>query len=277
MGITGETPFVIGGSDGCMANVGSFATEPGIAALTIGTSGAIRVAGTTPTIDIRNMPFNYRLDEKTFISGGPVNNGGIALKWYAESLLKRSLKNSDDYESLLSCLEVTPPGSDGLVFLPYLFGERAPIWNSDSCGVFFGITAQHKQEHFTRAVIEGITFSLFQIAKALEEGGLDIQEIHVSGGFVRSSRWVQLLANIFGKRVCLTNVADASAIGAAMIALKALKIKHQLKQESTVIYQPEGKEHDLYRQKYFPMYEHLYRTLILEMKIFHENKTAVTI
>jgi gluconokinase len=275
LNVSTDTKIIIGGSDGCLANVGSFATRPGIAALTIGTSGAIRVAGSSPVINATYMPFNYRLDEHTFISGGPINNGGVALKWYAESLLKKNLSTREDYETLLSTLSSTPAGSNGLVFLPYILGERAPIWNSESCGVFFGITAQHKQEHFTRAVIEGIVFSLYQIARTLEKGGLDITEVHVSGGFVRSPEWVQILTNIFGKRVCLMNIDDASAIGAAIIAMNTLGIAHRVEEISRhnlKIFEPDMNEHRVYVDRYFPFYENLYRSLVLEMKIFHDNR-----
>jgi gluconokinase len=269
-----ETRVLIGGSDGCLANVGSFATTPGIAALTIGTSGAIRVAGKSPVINPTYMPFNYRLNDNTFISGGPINNGGVALKWYAQSLLKMNLSSPADYDNLLGVLDKVPPGSDGLVFLPYLLGERAPIWNSESCGVFFGITAQHKQEHFTRAVVEGITFSLYQIARTLEDGGLNIREVHVSGGFVRSQSWVRILANIFGKRICLVNIEDASAIGAAMIAMQTFGIAQiEFESDEATVFEPDMDIHQVYREKYFPMYENLYRALVLEMKIFHDNRS----
>jgi gluconokinase len=274
--IPSDTTVVIGGSDGCLANVGSFATEPGVAALTIGTSGAIRVAGKSPVVNASSMPFNYLLNENIYISGGPINNGGVALKWYAEGLLKKQLNTSEDYHQLLSPVESVPAGCNGLVFLPYLLGERAPIWNSDTCGVFFGVTAQHRQEHFTRAVLEGITFSLYQIARSLEDGGLDIREVHVSGGFVRSKQWVQLLCNVFGKRICLMNIDDASAIGAGLIAMEALGISHEIEKSSrneVTVFEPDEAEHALYRHKYFPMYENLYRVLMLEMKIFHENMT----
>jgi gluconokinase len=276
LNIPAGTPVVIGGSDGCLANVGSFATQPGIAALTIGTSGAIRVAGKAPVLNSSSMPFNYLLNENIFISGGPINNGGVALKWYAESLLKKQLNTIEDYNQLLLPVESVPAGCNGLVFLPYILGERAPIWNSDTCGVFFGITAQHSQEHFTRAVLEGITFALYQIARSLEDGGLDIREVHVSGGFVRSKQWVQLLCNVFGKRICLMNIDDASAIGAGLIAMEALGVPHEIEKSSrneVTVFEPDQDEHALYRQKYFPMYENLYRALMLDMKIFHENMT----
>ena len=277
LNVHAAVPFLVGASDGCMANLGSFATQPGIAALTIGTSGAIRVAGTTPIVNVDTMPFNYRLDEDTLISGGPINNGGVALKWYAESLLQRSLRSADDYFTLLETLDDTNAGCDGLIFLPYILGERAPIWNSESCGVFFGISVQHKQNHFTRAVIEGITMSLYQIFRTLEAGGIDIKQIHVSGGFVRSELWVQILANIFGKKVCLVNADDASAIGAAYMGMKTLGIIERYPQvdpKTVVTFLPDEEEHQHYKEEIFPRFEHLYKALVLDMAVLHDHKTS---
>jgi gluconokinase len=270
-----NVPFMIGGSDGCLANEGSFATRSGIAALTIGTSGAIRVAGNDPVLNWSQMTFNYRLDEKTFISGGPINNGGVALKWYAKSLLKKSLETNEDYDQLLQSITTVPAGCNGLIFLPYILGERAPIWNSSSCGVFFGITAQHQQEHFTRAVIEGIVFSLYQIARGIEQAGQPIKQIHVSGGFVRSDEWVQLLANVFGKKICLVNTEDASAMGAAFLGMKTMGINGsylEFDESEATIFLPDEKEHAIYEEKIFPVYEQLYKSLILDMQILHEHK-----
>jgi gluconokinase len=219
LGILTRTVIVAGASDGCFANLGSFATEPGNAALTIGTSGAVRVASTRPIYNFKAMTFNYRLDSKTFICGGPTNNGGVALRWYVTNFLKLPLVTANDYNRVLDTINAAPPGSDGLIFLPYLFGERAPIWNSDASGVFFGIRNHHKQEHFTRAVVEGISLALYDIAENLMSGGSTIKQIHVSGGFVRSSAWLQILADIFNIKVCLLNSDDASALGAAFMGL----------------------------------------------------------
>jgi gluconokinase len=277
LSIPADTTFLIGASDGCMANLGSFATHPGIAALTIGTSGAIRVCGTSPVYDFNTMPFNYRLDEETFISGGPINNGGVALKWYAENLLNITLSTKDDYYNLLDTLDDTDAGCNGLLFLPYILGERAPIWNSESCGVFFGIVAQHKQHHFTRAVIEGVTMSLYQIARALERGGIDIRQINVSGGFVRSSAWVQILADIFGKKICLVNADDASATGAAFMGMKTLHIIDTYPVGDAALiktYLPDVERHRKYQDEIFPRFEHLYRALVLEMAVLHDYKTT---
>lgn len=261
--ISEDVPFIIGASDGCMANLGSFATDPGVAALTIGTSGAIRVGNTKPTYNFNAMNFNYVLDDKTYISGGPINNGGIILKWYIQTFLNKDLSAEGSYENILNQMDTIAPGADGLIFLPYLLGERAPIWNSDARGVFFGISNRHQQAHFTRAVIEGITMALYHVADGLEHSGLSINQINVSGGFVRSKAWIQILANIFNKKVCLINPEDASALGAAYMALKSLAVISSydaLMPEHITTFLPEPEVHQRYK-KNFSTYKKIYENL----------------
>lgn len=264
-----DTPWIIGASDGCMASVGTFATEPGVAALTIGTSGAIRVASEKPVINHNFMPFNYRLDEKTLISGGPINNGGVALRWYAQNLVKKNLSTGEDYNELIDPAMKVAAGSDGLLFLPYIQGERAPIWDSEACGSFFGIRIQHKQEHFTRAVLEGVCFSLYQICTIIEQSGQRIDQINVSGGFVRSEPWVQILCDVFGKKVLRLNTEDASAIGAAFLAMKTLRIREgywPMADDEAVIFTPGEDNHSAYRDRFFPLYEAMYPAMVHLMR-----------
>lgn len=264
LNIPSTTSFVIGASDGCMANLGSFATGKGIAALTIGTSGAVRVASPKPVYNFSAMTFNYRLDANTYICGGPTNNGGVVLKWYAQNFLKKSLTSASDYQELLKKINTTSPGAEGLVFLPYILGERAPIWNSDSCGVFFGIKSHHTQEHFTRAVIEGISMALYNIAENMERCGLAIEQINVSGGFVHSTEWLQIIANIFRKKICLINTSDASALGAAYLGMKTLRIIGDYKEltpKNTKDILPDDKVADTYKVQY-QRYQDLYKSLI---------------
>ena len=276
LGVNSDTPFIIGSSDGCLANLGTQATLSGIAALTIGTSGAIRVTRDKPVFNFESMPFNYRLDESTYISGGPVNNGGVALKWYAENFLGTRLEKVEDYQSLLSVITMIEPGANNLIFLPYILGERAPIWNSEACGVFFGMTAQHHRAHFTRAVIEGISMALYHVSRALEKNE-PISQINVSGGFVRSSEWLQILADIFGKEICLVHSDDASAIGASYLAMKALGIIKQYDEIETIPssrYYPDMGRHRHYASVVFPKYERLYNLLQNEMTLPVVRKTA---
>jgi gluconokinase len=259
--------FIIGGSDGCMANLGSFAVAPGIAALTIGTSGAIRVANAKPTVNFHAMTFNYLLSKDVFISGGPINNGGVILKWYAEIFLEKPLKKAADYDDILLEIADIKPGAEGLIFIPYLLGERAPVWDSEACGVFFGIRNFHTQAHFTRAVVEGISMALFSIAAAMEGSGLSIQQVHVSGGFVHSEEWLQILADIFNKKICLINAEDASAVGAAYLGCKTLKLigdYDDLKPKQDAAYLPNPVNHAVYK-KAFAIYENLYKKLAPDM------------
>ena len=264
----GNTPVLIGGSDGCMANLGSFAVTPGVAALTIGTSGAIRVANARPTVNFRAMTFNYLLTKDIFISGGPINNGGVVLKWYVEMFLRKSLETGADYDAVLDEIKSIKPGAEGLIFLPFILGERAPVWDSDASGVFFGVRNYHTQGHFTRAVIEGISLALYSIANAMESSGLVIEEIHVSGGFVHSEEWLQILADIFNKKISLINAEDASAVGAAYLGMKSLNLigdYYELKPKADATYLPIESNNRIYREV-FSIYESLCKKLLPDME-----------
>jgi gluconokinase len=263
MGISVNTPLIIGGSDGCMANLGSFATGYGVGALTIGTSGAVRVASEKPVYNFEAMTFNYRLDSNTFICGGPTNNGGVVLKWYAETMLGKRLASASDYTELLKDVEAIDAGAEGLVFLPYILGERAPIWNSDACGVFFGIKTIHTQKHFTRAVVEGISMALYNIAENMERCGLHIEQINASGGFIQSAAWLQILADMFGKKFSVINTGDASALGAAYIGLKETGMIENYEslhsiETNTII--PNAANYHVYQQKYL-LFKRLYKVM----------------
>lgn len=216
------TPFIIGGSDGCLANLGSMAVEPGIAAITIGTSGAVRVASNKPLPNPGAMTFSYILDTKTYICGGPINNGGIALQWWLKNSKPEAGEN--DYEHLFQQIATVPAGSDGMLFLPYLTGERAPIWDSEACGTFFNVKLQHTQAHFSRAVLEGICFALKDVLDAVQQNAEPIAQINISGGIVKSDLWIQTLADITAKKLVIVQSDDASAVGAAFIALKSIGV-----------------------------------------------------
>ncbi|MBB5634920.1 gluconokinase [Pedobacter cryoconitis] len=266
------TPFVIGATDGCLANLGTGAIKPGIAALTIGTSGALRVAGSSAVVNEKAMNFSYRLDEEIFINGGPVNNGGIALKWHLKNILQKTELNASDYSETLSKTEAIDPGAEGLIFLPYLQGERAPIWDSKSCGTFFGMHLNHQTPHFTRALIEGICFALNDVLLSLANSGQEIKQLNVSGGFVTSTIWLQIMADITGKKLLLYSVEDASAVGAAYLAFKStgLSAGYPLPDQQHITYiEPDQKNHTIYKT-YFNFYQKIYQQLKGVMHEMHD-------
>jgi gluconokinase len=259
-----DTAFVIGGSDGCLANLGSGALHKNEAAITIGTSGAVRRVSSTRMHDKRQQTFQYLLDERSFVIGGAINNGGIALKWFMENFYSEE-SNPENFEHILSSAQKIPAGAGGLVFLPYVYGERSPVWDAEATGAFVGIRSNHTRAHFLRAVLEGICFSLLQNLHILEESGQPIDTIIASGGFTKSPFWLQLLSDILNKKIKVNNSIDASALGAAFIGLKLMNVIHEWQEVKKFIpggdvYMPTENVQEAYRHNY-DVYAGLYDKL----------------
>ncbi|GCD09928.1 gluconokinase [Clostridium tagluense] len=267
MGIDIETPFIIGGSDGCLANLGANAIKPGDAAVTIGTSGAIRIIADKPKNDESERIFSYILTENRFVLGGPVNNGGIIFRWFRDNFSQLEVTRAetlgiDTYELLTKEASKVPARSNGLIFLPYLLGERAPHWDANSKGVFFGINITHKREHFLRALLEGVIFGVYSVGKALEETTGNIDTIYATGGFVRSELWVQMLADVFNKKVVIAESYESSCLGAVVLGMKAIGLIDNIEQVEKLVpisktFKPDIKNHEVY-MKTFEIYERLY-------------------
>ena len=275
LNITSGTFFCIGASDGCTANVGSYAVEKGTAALTIGTSGAVRTTSPKPIFDFASMSFNYLLDEKTFICGGPVNNGGNVVEWLFDAILNNTKPSEKDYEDLFKIIDSIPAGSNGLIFLPYLFGERAPVWDEKSSGIFFGIKSSHTHAFFLRATLEGICYSMNQVMEIVESSAEKIVHLNVGGGFIHSKTWMQILADITGKKLAVIESEDSSAIGAALINMKSLKMIEEydsLQPKNNLIVEPDLNNHLIY-QKYYSVFENLYKPM---KELMHEDYEAST-
>ncbi|MEH7179837.1 gluconokinase [Neobacillus vireti] len=214
MGINQEMPFVMGAADGQLANLGIGAILPGEVAVSVGTSGAIRQFNKGVKIDENQETFCYSFTADTSIVGGPTNNGGIVLQW-----LKDLLHDQRSFSDFLADADKVAPGADGMLFLPYLNGERAPIWNQQAKGNFYGVSITHKKEHFIRAVLEGITFNLYQIGKALERIAGAPEKIYVNGGLARSPLWLQMMADVFNAEIYVPESHHSAAWGAAWTAL----------------------------------------------------------
>jgi len=261
MGIPIDTPFVIGGSDGCMANLGSHAITPGDAAVTIGTSGAVRVTSDVPLTDEKARTFSYVLTQNRFVLGGAVNSGGVVLQWYKDNFGVPGASETDPYAALAEEAASVPAGAEGLIFLPYLAGERAPHWNAEAKGLFFGVQMHHRRSHFTRAVFEGIIYGLYSVGKVLNEIAGPIQVIHASGGFARAPIWVQLLADVFNKQVIVHDHVEGAAKGAYMTVLNALDILNDFSEfedgSAQQLYAPHAEVHRLYMEN-FGRFERLY-------------------
>jgi gluconokinase len=223
-GLTSLIPVCIGASDGCLANLGTNSLREGVAAITIGTSGAVRIASRLPIRNPATMSFNYILDKEYFICGYPINNGGNIMEWLIRDFLDNQVSGPNQYASLFDMIHKIPAGSEGLIFLPYIFAERAPVWDEEASGVFIGISSKHTRAHFIKAIIEGVCYALKNVLELIELSSSEIKEIHASGGFIKSNGWVQLLADVTGKPIVIVEREDASAIGAAYLAYRVLGI-----------------------------------------------------
>ncbi|KRQ86378.1 Xylulose kinase [Caloramator mitchellensis] len=231
LGLKKKIPFIVGASDGCLANLGSGAIFNNTAAVTIGTSGAIRVAFEKPYVDEKARVFSYILTEDKYIVGGAINNGGIVYRWFRDAFAaeEKSLAdklNIDSYELLNDYVKSTPPGSNGILFLPFLSGERAPYWNSELKGAFLGIKNTNDKKDFTRAILEGICFDLRDVFEVIKGFG-EINRVYANGGFVRSRDWVQMLSDVMNVEIEVSENYDSSITGAFLLGLLAInKIKN---------------------------------------------------
>ncbi|MDN7228412.1 gluconokinase [Planococcus liqunii] len=227
MGIREDVPFVVGASDGVLANLGVGAIEQGVIAVTIGTSGAIRTVSPKPKTDPKGRTFCYALTENHWVVGGPVNNGGIVLRWLRDEFASSEVETAkrlgiDSYDVLTQIASTVNAGSDGLLFHPFLTGERAPLWDANARGSFFGLSIHHQKQHMIRAVLEGIVFNLYTVLLAVEELAGEPLRIQASGGFARSDMWCQLMADVFDKPVTVPENFESSCLGAVVLGMYAL-------------------------------------------------------
>ncbi|GHE42094.1 gluconokinase [Sphingobacterium griseoflavum] len=273
MRIPEDTPFVIAGSDGCLANLGVGAVKPGVASVTVGTSGAIRVVSPHPNGEHKQRLFSYLLRPNEYIIGGAVNNGGVLRNWFRDNFLTELTQMEADKDATVLLNEIVDsvvPGAEGLIFLPYLTGERAPYWNANAKGVYFGIQLHHSRAHFARAMMEGMLYAIYSVGMALEENTGPIHTIYASGGLARSAIWVQMLSDIFNKPVLVANTVESSAWGAALIGMDALGLTRDTSTEETAAadtanhmehyYMPSKENHAVYREN-FKQFERLYQKL----------------
>lgn len=217
IGISIDVPFVIGSADGQLANLGSGAILPGEVAISVGTSGAIRQFTSSFQVSETQSTFCYSFSSDSYIVGGPTNNGGVVLQW-----TKDLLQYEGDFPSFIAEAEKSEIGAEGIVFLPYLNGERAPIWDQEAKGNFYGLSISHRRGHIIRAVLEGITLNLYQIGNALEQSIGPAHKVFVNGGLARSSVWLQMLADIFNANIYVSESHNGAAWGASWTALVAL-------------------------------------------------------
>lgn len=225
-GLQSGTPVVYGGGDQPMQSIGNSIITPGVFASNIGTASQISCAIDRPLFDAqyRTNTFCHVQDNLWTIMGASLS-GGIALKWLRDNVLAGfSYKDFDRYAT-----EVCP-GSGGLLFLPYLGGERTPHNDPNAKGMFFGLTFKHDFRYMIRSVMEGVVFSLRDSLEIFKAMGIGVDKIVASGGGANSPIWMQMQADIFGKEIYTAQNHEQACIGAAISAGVGVGVYDSLEQ-----------------------------------------------
>ena len=241
-GLPADLPLIIGAADGPLANLGVGATPLGVAAVSLGTSGALRTVVNRPVVDKAGRLFCYALTEDRWVIGGAINNAGSVVRWAGETFaggFDRPAAEGEDADvrdaALLLEAAGVAPGSDGLLCLPYLLGERAPWWRAGLRGAYLGLRREHGRAHLVRAAVEGVCQQLALVRDTFADEGITVNEIRATGGAVASDLWVNTLAAATDLPVAIADTPEGTALGACLLGLHALGELPDLDHAATLI------------------------------------------
>ncbi|HKF75607.1 MAG TPA: gluconokinase [Candidatus Dormibacteraeota bacterium] len=224
IGLPVGTPVIVGAADGPLGNLGTGAMSPGTAGLSLGTSGAVRMVVPEPRVDEKGTLFCYALTDTVWMVGAAISNGGFVVRWAAGSLapdLPGVSATSGADEALLTLAASVPAGSDGLVMVPYLLAERAPLWDASLPGAYLGLRREHTRGHLVRAAVEGVCFQLRLILDELHQL-LPVSSVRVTGGTFRSPLWREVMAAVLDRPLFAVGDEEGTSLGAAALGLFAL-------------------------------------------------------
>lgn len=224
-GLAEGTPVVAGGADNTCGAIGSGIVREGVFLSSIGSSGVVL----TPTATMAKDPggrvhtFNHSTESHWYLMGVTLS-AGLSLRWFREHMghSEKAIEAAggpDAYDLLASQAANSPAGSRGLIFLPYLNGERTPHADADARAVFFGLSGAHTRADMVRSIMEGVTFSLRDSVEIMREMGQEIKEIRAIGGGAKSPLWRQIQADVFGADVLTLEIDEGPAFGAALLAM----------------------------------------------------------
>jgi xylulokinase len=256
LGLPPDIPVAAGGGDNAAAAVGTGIVGPGLVNSSVGTSGVLfaHAAEFSPDPSGRLHAFCHAVPGAYHLMGVTLSAGG-SLSWWRETL-------GGDFDELVEGASDVPPGSEGLVFLPYLSGERTPHLDPRARGAFFGLTARQGVPHMTRAVMEGVIFSLRDSLEIMRNLGVPIEDVRATGGGARSDLWRQLQADIYATPIRRTVADEGPAYGAALLAGVASDTYADVEEATSVVeLRQEITEPDTGNSKIYEEYYEIYRSL----------------
>lgn len=259
-GLPDDCVVVAGAGDGVLQTIGTGCVLPGQMVAMVATSGAIRSVVDQPLTDASGRTWCYYVADGRWVAGTAINNAGIVYAWLRDQL--KSAGAAVEIEDLNRWAAEIAPGSDGVLFLPYLAGERSPHWNANARGVLFGLSLAHDYRHLARATLEGVAYRMRTAFDPLAEVVGEPREIRVAGGFVKSPLWLQIVADVLGRKLTLVEAAEASSLGAAQLALRGAGIVARFEDLAPMItpgeaVAPDADRHRLYERLY-ALYQQVY-------------------
>ena len=223
-GLLAGTPIVGGAGDQAAQAIGAGILSEGDTSVTLGTSGVVFTASDSYRADPQGVlhAFCHAVPGTWHLMGVMLSAAG-SLRWFRDSLAETEVIQAreldvDPYELLTRKAAQAAPGSEGLIFLPYLTGERTPYPNPNARGVYFGLSLRHDKSHLIRSLLEGVAYGLRDSLELLQRLGIEIRHVRASGGGAKSDFWLQILANVIGKEVIKNRSDGGAASGAALIA-----------------------------------------------------------
>jgi len=262
VGLMEGTPVVGGGGDQAAAAVGTGAVREGIVSLSLGTSGVVFAATDTAAIEPegRLHSFCHAVPGKWHLMGVMLSAAG-SLRWFRDTF-----SPGTEYDTLAGAAAAIPAGCDGLLFLPYLTGERTPYPDPLARGAFVGLTVRHSLPSLTRSVLEGVAFGLRDSFELMKSAGLsEINQVRVTGGGARSSIWRQILSDVLDAELVTVNSVEGAAYGAALLAATGEGVFPDVESACDATIRVTGstspsKDRAVY-EKLYPMYRDLYPSL----------------
>jgi xylulokinase len=214
LGLLKGTKIAYGGADQVMQAIGNGVINPGTALVTIGSGGQILMPLNAPIFDEKLRSHCFSFVENRCYYMGAVLASGLSLKW-----MKENIDPNESFKDIDKEVRKIPAGSEGLVFLPYIIGERTPLMDPEARGVLFGLTSKHTKYHILRAVMEGVVFSLRSCKDILEKDlNQKVDYFVASGGGSQSKVWLQIQADILNNNIYISNMKEQSGVGAAIVA-----------------------------------------------------------
>jgi gluconokinase len=276
LGLPEDCVMVLGGGDGVLQTIGTGCVLPGQMVAMVATSGAIRAVTNEPKTDAAGRTWCYYLAEGRWVVGAAINNAGIVYAWLRDQLAGAASaagrgqgsgvggqgSGEIDLEDMNRWAAEVPAGSLGLLFLPYLAGERSPNWNASARGLLFGLSLAHDYRHLARATLEGVGYRMRTIFEPMEEVAGPAHEIRATGGFIRSPLWLQIVCDVLGRDFLVTDSPEASSLGAAQLAMRGAGIVANFDDLAPMVtpgeqVHPDPDRHALYTRLY-DLYQRLY-------------------